>query len=131
MEISQGLRGLGYENSEFKTNINDINHEAYFRQSCREIKREVDVPVILVGGLRTFKLMEEIIRNNESDFISLSRPFIREPDILNKWKKDDSYRARCISCNQCFDGLLKRETLRCFQEDRETHRKAKDIHNKN
>jgi len=131
LEISQGLRGLGYENSEFKTNINDINHEAYFRQSCREIKREVDVPVILVGGLRTFKLMEEIIRNNESDFISLSRPFIREPDILNKWKKDDSYRATCISCNQCFDGLLKRETLRCFQEDRETHRKAKDIHNKN
>jgi 2,4-dienoyl-CoA reductase-like NADH-dependent reductase (Old Yellow Enzyme family) len=131
LEISQGLRGPGYENTEFKTNINDINHEAYYRQSGREIKKEVDVPVILVGGLRTFKLMEEIIQNNESDFISLSRPFIREPDIIKKWGKDNSYRARCISCNQCFDGLLKRETLRCIQEDREKHRKAKDIHGKN
>jgi 2,4-dienoyl-CoA reductase-like NADH-dependent reductase (Old Yellow Enzyme family) len=131
LEISQGLRGPGYENTEFKTNINDINHEAYYRHWCREIKKEVDVPVILVGGLRTFKRMEEIIQNNESDFVSLSRPFIREPDILNKWKRDHSYRARCISCNQCFSGLLKRETLRCFQEDREKHREAKDIHNEN
>ena len=131
LEISQGLRGPGYENSEFKTNINDIKHEAYYWESCREIKKEVIVPVILVGGLRTFKLMEEIIQNKESDFVSLSRPFIREPDLLDKWKRDNSYRARCISCNQCFDGLLKRETLRCFQEDRQKHREAKDFHNKN
>ncbi len=129
-EISQGLRGPGYENSEFKTNIHDINREAYYRHWCGEIKKEVDVPVILVGGLRTFKQMEEIIQNHESDFVSLSRPFIREPDIVNKWKGDNSYRARCISCNQCFDGLLRREPLRCFQEDREKHREAKDIHNK-
>ncbi len=130
LEISQGLRGPGYENSEFKTNINDVHREAYFRHWCREIKKEVDVPMILVGGVRTFQLMEEIVQKNESDFISLSRPFIREPDLVNKWKRDNSYRARCISCNQCLDGLLKREPLRCSQDDREKHREVKDVHNK-
>ncbi len=131
LEISQGLRGPGYEQTEFKTNIHDMNQEAYYRHWCREIKKAVDVPVILVGGLRTFKLMEEIVQNHESDLVSLSRPFIREPDILIKWRRDHSYRARCISCNQCFDGLLNRKTLRCVQENREKYRAAKDSDDKN
>jgi len=117
LEISQGLRGAGEEDTEFRTKINTLDREAYFRNWCVQIKNEVDVPVIMVGGLRTFELMEEIIQKKEADFISLSRPLIREPGIINEWKRVDRHRAKCISCNKCFEGLINRETLRCFKQE--------------
>jgi 2,4-dienoyl-CoA reductase-like NADH-dependent reductase (Old Yellow Enzyme family) len=116
LEISTGLRGAGYANSEFRTHINRLNREAYLREWCGVIKRHVRVPVMMVGGLRTFGLMEEVVRNQEADFVSLSRPFIREPGIVNDWKNQDMHRATCISCNQCFEALLKGEELHCVQK---------------
>ncbi len=115
LEISQGLRGSGYEESEFKTRINNLDREAYYRRWCAEIKKKVNVPVMLVGGLRSFDLMEEILLNKEADFISLSRPLIRNPSLINDWKKGDLHRAECISCNQCLEGLRKGEKLDCVQ----------------
>ena len=113
LEISQGLRGPSDEDTEFRTKINRLDREAYFRNWCAEIKKKVKVPVMMVGGLRTFKLMEEIIQNKEADFISLSRPLIREPGIINDWKRGDHHRAKCISCNECFESLIKGKTLEC------------------
>ncbi len=113
LEISSGLRGSGYENSEFRPGINQLDREAYFRDWCRDIRRSANVPVMMVGGLRSFELMEEVIQNQEADFISLCRPLIREPGIINDWKTKDRHRATCISCNKCFDALLKGEELHC------------------
>ena len=116
LEISLGLRGKGYENSEFKTKVNRTDREAYFRDWCREIESQTQVPLIMVGGLRTFAIMEEAVARGDSDFVSLSRPLIREPDIINKWKEDNNYKAKCLSCNKCFEALLNRESLHCVQE---------------
>jgi 2,4-dienoyl-CoA reductase-like NADH-dependent reductase (Old Yellow Enzyme family) len=119
LEISQGLRGPSDEDTEFRTNINTLNREAYYRNWCSQIKSQVKVPVMMVGGLRTFKLMEEVIQKKEANFISLSRPLIREPNIINDWKRGDRHTAKCISCNECFESLLKGETLRCVQLEKQ------------
>jgi 2,4-dienoyl-CoA reductase-like NADH-dependent reductase (Old Yellow Enzyme family) len=116
LEISQGLRGSSYEDTEFKTRINSLDREAYYRRWCAEIKKEVGVPIMMVGGLRSFELMEEIIQNNEADLISLSRPLIREPSLINDWKRGDRHRSKCISCNKCLEELRKGETLQCVQK---------------
>jgi 2,4-dienoyl-CoA reductase-like NADH-dependent reductase (Old Yellow Enzyme family) len=113
LEISSGLRGMGYDDSEFHTHIHRLDQEAYFRDWCREIKCQVSAPVMMVGGLRTFELMEEVVRNGEADFVSLCRPFIREPGIVNEWKNKDRHRATCISCNKCFETLLEAKALQC------------------
>lgn len=115
LEISSGLRGRGYENAEFRLGINQLDREAYFRDWCKEIRRHVSAPVMMVGGLRTFELMEQVIQNQEADFVSLCRPLIREPGIINDWKNRDRHRATCISCNKCFEALLKGEGLHCVQ----------------
>jgi 2,4-dienoyl-CoA reductase-like NADH-dependent reductase (Old Yellow Enzyme family) len=115
LEISQGLRGSGYEETEFKTRINSLDREAYYRNWCREIKNQVEVPVMIVRGLRTFDLMEEIVQRKEADLISLSRPLIRNPSLINDWKKGDRRRAECISCNKCLEGLRNGEKLDCIQ----------------
>jgi len=117
LEISQGLRGKIYEETEFRTKINSLDREGYFRNWCREIKNHVKVPVMMVGGLRSFELMEEVIEKKEADFVSLSRPLIREPGIINGWKSGGRHRAKCISCNLCFEALIKRETLHCVQRE--------------
>jgi len=71
------------------------------------------VPVMMVGGLRSIELMEEIVQNGESDFVSLSRPLIREPDLITRWKNGSRRRATCVSCNRCFEALLKGEEFGC------------------
>ncbi len=115
LEISQGLRGEGYADTEFRTKINSVDREGYFRDWCKGIKSQVNVPVMVVGGLRSFELMEEIVEKKEADFISLCRPFIREPGIVNEWKAGKHLKAKCISCNKCFEALRKGEMTRCLQ----------------
>jgi 2,4-dienoyl-CoA reductase-like NADH-dependent reductase (Old Yellow Enzyme family) len=117
LEISSGLRGQGYDNAEFKTRVNRLDREAYFRSWSREIRSKVPVPVMMVGGLRTPALMEELIQNGEADLISLSRPLIKEPALVKDWQNGDLHRATCISCNQCFEALLKGEALRCLYHE--------------
>jgi 2,4-dienoyl-CoA reductase-like NADH-dependent reductase (Old Yellow Enzyme family) len=119
LEISHGLRGKSYKESEFPNKINSIEREAYFRPWCRKIRGLVDVPIMMVGGLRTFKLMEEVVKSGDADFISLSRPLIREPGIINEWKRGNRGRPACISCNQCLEALRKGDDLRCIQESLE------------
>jgi 2,4-dienoyl-CoA reductase-like NADH-dependent reductase (Old Yellow Enzyme family) len=116
LEISQGLRGEWYGGTEFRTKITRIHHEAYFRNWSKEIKSQTDTPIMMVGGLRSFELMEEIIKEGEADFISLCRPLIREPGIINDWKSGDHHRALCISCNKCLEALIEGESLHCVQE---------------
>ena len=51
----------------------------------------------------------------EVDMISMSRPLIREPDIVNKWKQGDLKRVDCISCNGCLKN--RDEPVRCIMLD--------------
>jgi len=118
LEISSGLRGLGYDNAEFHTKIRRQEDEAYFRHWCREIKGQVHVPVMMVGGLKTFQLMEEMIREGEADLVSLCRPLIREPRLIRDWETGDRHRATCISCNKCFESIRQGNPLSCIQEQK-------------
>jgi 2,4-dienoyl-CoA reductase-like NADH-dependent reductase (Old Yellow Enzyme family) len=112
LEISQGIRGRTYDAMEFKTEIDTIEQEAYFRDWAREIKQVVNVPVMMVGGLRSYELCEEVIQNREADFVSMCRPFIREPYLVNDWRDGDLHRATCISCNDCLERM--KEDLVCW-----------------
>lgn len=81
--------------------------ESYFKQYASEIAEEIDIPVILVGGNRDYDKMEDIIIQTKNDYISLSRPFIREPDLINRWISGDMTPAKCISCTKCFGAETK------------------------
>jgi len=79
------------------------DQEAYFRQYSREIRKKVDCPVMLVGGMRSLDVMRMIILDGYADIISMSRPLIREPDLVSKFITGRKEEASCVSCNKCFD----------------------------
>lgn len=72
--------------------------------------KKVEVPVVIVGGLRTIHLMDEILEKGDADLISLSRPLIREPNLINIWKEGKILRPKCISCNKCLEAVRSGES---------------------
>jgi len=87
--------------------------ENYNVPAAEAIKRRVRIPVIVVGGIKRFKDIEDIITQGRADYVSMSRPFIIEPDLVNKFQSGQAGASRCISCNYCFIGLGARP-LRCY-----------------
>ena len=88
--------------------------EAYYRSFARAAKNVVDVPVILVGGLRSTSVMDEILRSGDADFLALARPFVREPDLVRKFELGRRGPVACVSCNLCLkhEGI---DSLRCWR----------------
>ncbi len=102
---------------ESRIGINSRDKEAYHLLYAREIKKVIgNVPLILVGGIRSLDVIEEILAEENADFIGLSRPLIREPDLPNRWFKGiGGLTADCISCNGCV-GVVAQESVRCTQK---------------
>ena len=99
-------------------------NEAYFRFAAARLKPAVTIPVILVGGIRSPATAERMVREHYADFISLSRPFIREPGLIGRWSGGDQSPATCISCNLCFRPVLLRTKVYCLAAERENRRGA-------
>ena len=76
--------------------------ESYFLQYAKEMAEELDIPVICVGGHRKLEKLEEIIGETKIRYLSMSRPLIREPELIKRWKEGDTSPAKCISCSMCF-----------------------------
>jgi 2,4-dienoyl-CoA reductase-like NADH-dependent reductase (Old Yellow Enzyme family) len=92
--------------------------QAYFREDSVEAKRVVDIPVMLVGGIRSLAMAEDILRCGDADMISMSRPLIRERDLISRWQRGDTAPAKCLSCNKCFGFGVRGEPLECGEERR-------------
>ena len=114
IEVSQGLRGVKWGQTEFRPGIVKRGQEAYFRDWARQVKERVSVPVMMVGGMRSVDLMEEVVAAGEADFISLCRPLIREPGLVASWHRGEVRRPACVSCNKCFENVLSGSKLRCM-----------------
>ena len=91
--------------------------EGYNLEAAKMIKPVLgDIPLMLVGGLRTVSFMEEVIKNNYTDFISMARPFIREPYLVRNIKEGKIEKVSCISCNRCLAALPNDFPTRCYVE---------------
>ena len=57
---------------------------------------------ILVGGYRSIECMNAAVNDDGVDMISLSRPLIREPELMKRWEGGGQAPARCVSCNASY-----------------------------
>jgi 2,4-dienoyl-CoA reductase-like NADH-dependent reductase (Old Yellow Enzyme family) len=118
IEISGGLP-ISATTRASQLGINKEEKEAYFQEEAKALRRQRDVPIILVGGNRSFHVAERLIDEGVADYISMSRPLIREPDLINRWKAGDLSKAACVSDNMCFKPILEGKGIYCLTEERE------------
>jgi 2,4-dienoyl-CoA reductase-like NADH-dependent reductase (Old Yellow Enzyme family) len=85
----------------------------YNVNSAERIKKNLDIPVIVVGGIRKLSDIENIIETRGIDFVSMCRPFIIEPNIVNKFQDHKAVESRCIDCGYCLFGVANNK-LKCY-----------------
>lgn len=90
--------------------------EGYHAHQAAAIKRNVSVPVIVVGGLRTRSMMENILQQGQADLVALARPFIRQPNLVERFEKDPTLEdLTCVNCNRCVVEItMRHKPLRCY-----------------
>ena len=118
IELSGGLL-TGGKLSPSRPNINKKEKEAYFKDAALAFKKELDVPLILVGGIRSPDVAEGLLDEGVADYFSMSRPLIREPDLIKRWQGGDRSPARCLSDNLCFRPGMTGKGIYCVTEERE------------
>ncbi|MCK9424258.1 MAG: NADH:flavin oxidoreductase [Bacteroidales bacterium] len=87
----------------------------YNLQYAALAKTLTDIPVIVVGGFRNPVEIEQALSSGKADMVSLSRPFVAEPDIVLKMKNDWNYQSLCKNCNYCAVMCDSGEPTKCYK----------------
>ena len=83
--------------------------------AAHEISKNISIPVIVVGGIRKIDDINAILTSGAADYVSMGRPFIIEPDIVNRFKKEAHARSECINCGYCIAAANDLDAeVRCF-----------------
>ena len=75
--------GLNPERAE-KRRESTIAREAYFLDYAKDIRTVFNGPLMVTGGFRSTKGMNNALNENACDVIGIARPFCIDPDIANK-----------------------------------------------
>ncbi len=124
IEVSAGGAASPPELSPVRKKIKPGENEGYLLDISQFFKENLGIPIIAVGGIRSIKTAEDILSEGKADFISMSRPFVREPDLISRWKRGDLRPATCISCNGCFESGLEGLGISC-KVDRRLREKSR------
>jgi len=118
IEVSGGTSASG-DKTPVRTKIDKPGKEAYNIALALKIKGVVKCPVMVVGGFRSYEVADKAVGEEGIDYISMARPFIREPNLARRWMQGDTSKATCISCNGCFKPGLKEGGIYCVVEAKE------------
>ncbi len=86
-----------------------------YRERAAALKRAITVPVMVVSGIRKLETAQNIVDGGDADLISLSRPLIKEPDLIARWQRGDTRSSDCVSCFRCHS--KDNEPVQCRKKD--------------
>ena len=101
IEISGGVRAQSV-----RKGIRDETREAYFRPLVQRARKETNLPLIIVGGMRSKAVMEGVLSSGDADFVAMCRPLIREPDLPKRVQTGIQPTSACISSSNCWAETL-------------------------
>jgi 2,4-dienoyl-CoA reductase-like NADH-dependent reductase (Old Yellow Enzyme family) len=74
--------------------------ELYFLDMARRFRKELSLPLILLGGINTVDSIHRAM-DEGFDFVAMGRALLREPDLVNRMKDGTATEGTCIHCNKC------------------------------
>ena len=76
--------------------------ECYYLDAVRYLRNRFPEMVLsLVGGIYSEDSIDKVLQT--TDFVSLSRTLLTQPDFIIKLKNGEATKSRCIHCNKCFE----------------------------
>lgn len=78
--------------------------EAYFEPLAQRFRDELDLPVILLGGINKLETIQRAIDEGFA-FVQMGRALLREPDLLKKMQSGTQSEGVCIHCNRCMPSI--------------------------
>lgn len=128
--ISSGVRGyINYTFFHFKTlrpiflwlwnrTKKKFPIEGVSAELCREIKKEVSIPVINTGGYQRGSLIRKVISEGWCDGVAIARPLIANNDLPKILESGNDLPERpCSFCNRCLVNAAA-NPLGCYDERR-------------
>ncbi|UFJ41655.1 FAD-dependent oxidoreductase [Brevibacillus humidisoli] len=107
--------GIGWHESQVPT-IAMMVPRGSFVWVASEIKTAVTIPVIGSNRINDLRLAEQYLQEGLCDMVSLARPFLADPQIVNK-SMDERFDEvnTCIACNQaCLDHIFSGQPASCL-----------------
>ena len=106
IEVSEGLE------EDFFHHIRRDTVSPYYLDECKQARKALSLPLILVGGMRKVRDMQKVLDENTADAVSMCRPFIMNPNLVEDLRKGLSDGSACTSCNECM-ATMRDGNLRC------------------
>lgn len=75
--------------------------EAFFLPFARQFRREVALPLILLGGINKLATVNAALADEGFEFVAMARALLREPDLVNRFERSTQATGLCVHCNKC------------------------------
>ncbi|MGA4992217.1 NADH:flavin oxidoreductase [Nonomuraea bangladeshensis] len=79
--------------------------EAYLLDSARQFRAALKLPLVLLGGISQRATMDLAMAEG-FEFVAMARALLREPDLINRMRKEPGTRSLCIHCNKCMPTIF-------------------------
>lgn len=111
--------GIGWHEARVPTIATSVPRAA-FAWVTERLKSEVSVPLVATNRINTPEIAETILASGQADMVSMARPFLADPEFVNKAAADKSALINtCIGCNQaCLDHTFKMQRATCLVNPR-------------
>ena len=114
--------GIGWHEARIPTIATSVPRAA-FTWVTKKMKEEVSIPLVTSNRINMPETAEEVLSRGDADMISMARPFLADPEWVNKasQEKEDEINT-CIACNQaCLDHVFKQKVASCLVNPRACH----------
>jgi len=111
--------GIGWHEAQIPTIITQVPRAAWVENTAK-LTAIANVPVCASNRINTPEIAESIIASGQADLVSMARPMLADPELINKTAagRTDEINT-CIACNQaCLDHVFSGQRNTCLVNPR-------------
>ena len=111
--------GIGWHEARIPTIATKVPRAAFTKVTAK-LRGQVGIPLVTTNRINTPEIAEQVLAEGDADMVSMARPFLADPDFVNKAAADRSDTINtCIGCNQaCLDHTFSGKLTTCLVNPR-------------